>query len=208
MAAAASGVKYPAPVYCSWGLWEPEKLLLCSKYVWPHVRKIASPRMHCSVHVTWPRALPIQLSQDVLARTVTSAKTCTLPLPGATGLVDAITTVPGHPSALRELEAELPAAGKIVVWIDAGAVGSQVPPAARQLYRVLTDASIVDADVPVLIVANKADLPTAITSTKLKQLLEKEMYVPSAQGPAAPPRARATPCSPSYPRHALSPGIC
>lgn len=85
---------------------------------------------------------------------------------------------------MRELEAELPAAGKIVVWIDAGAVGSQVPPAGRQLYRVLTDASVVDADVPVLVVANKSDLPSAITSTKLKQLLEKEMYV-TAKRPRA-----------------------
>nr|QXF29079.1 SRb [Planomonas micra] len=70
----------------------------------------------------------------------------------------AVVDVPGHPRLLPVLADFLPVAKGIVFVIDAAAYKTRLNDTTELLYNVMTDETLIESGVPLLILLNKTDL--------------------------------------------------
>ncbi|GLT86479.1 hypothetical protein SLE2022_046180 [Rubroshorea leprosula] len=83
--------------------------------------------------------------------------------------------VPGHSRLRTKLDEVLPQAAGIVFVVDALEFLPNCHLASEYLYDILTNASVVKKNIPVLICCNKTDKVTAHTKEFIKKQMEKEI---------------------------------
>ncbi|KAL3530503.1 hypothetical protein ACH5RR_009825 [Cinchona calisaya] len=86
-----------------------------------------------------------------------------------------IVDVPGHSRLRAKLDEFLPQAAGVVFVVDAVEFLPNCRAASEYLYEVLTSASVVKKNTPVLILCNKVDKVTAHTKEFIRKQLEKEI---------------------------------
>lgn len=86
-----------------------------------------------------------------------------------------IVDVPGHSRLRPKLDEFLPQAAGIVFVVEASEFLRNCSAASEYLYDILTKASVVKKNIPVLILCNKTDKVTAHTKDFIRKQLEKEL---------------------------------
>ncbi|KAL5540083.1 hypothetical protein UlMin_043154 [Ulmus minor] len=83
--------------------------------------------------------------------------------------------VPGHSRLRAKLDEFFPQAAGIVFVVDALEFLPNCRAASEYLYDILTNASVVNKKIPVLILCNKTDKVTAHTKEFIRKQMEKEI---------------------------------
>lgn len=86
-----------------------------------------------------------------------------------------IVDVPGHSRLQPKLDEFLPQAAGIVFVVDAVEFLPNCRAASEYLYDLLTRASVVKSKIPVLLLCNKVDKPSAHSKDFIRKQLEKEI---------------------------------
>ncbi|KAJ1723752.1 hypothetical protein LPJ53_001920 [Coemansia erecta] len=83
--------------------------------------------------------------------------------------------VPGHQRHRFDRDAFLPAARAVIFVVDSAEVTRKARHTAEFLYDVLANKHVQQKEIPVMILCNKQDDPSALSNVRIKAMLEDEI---------------------------------
>ncbi|KAJ1894719.1 hypothetical protein LPJ66_005023 [Kickxella alabastrina] len=83
--------------------------------------------------------------------------------------------IPGHQKYGFDRDTHLSAARAILFVVDSAGIVQNIRSTAEALYEVLANEHVQQSEVPVMIVCNKQDDPSAVSNSRIKSMLEGEI---------------------------------